>query len=33
MEDQLMLLSFKLSELQREAGAIQQLIGGNTVTR
>jgi len=33
IEDQLMLLSFKLSELQREAGAIQQLVGGSTVTR
>jgi len=33
MEDQLMLLSFKLSELQREASAIQQLVGSNTVTR
>lgn len=33
MEDQLMLLSFKLSELQRETGAIQRLVGSSPVSR
>lgn len=34
MEDQLMLLSSKLAELQREAGVIQQLMGSSgTVVR
>lgn len=33
IEDQLMLLSFKLGELQQEASAIQQRVGGNAVTR
>lgn len=33
VEDQLMLLSFKLAELQREAVAIQQILGPHAFTR
>ncbi|MDD2988396.1 MAG: DUF3135 domain-containing protein [Zoogloea sp.] len=33
VEDQLMLLSFKLLELQREAIAMQKLVGSNTAVR
>jgi hypothetical protein len=33
MQDQLMLLSFKLAELQRETSAVQEIIGAKAIAR